>query len=374
MLYMRADPSEPTGTHHRIQGTILKGATGGLTGFHDLPITAALGYPLRIFGCPKHGLLKLNSHATSLYTDPNPKSSTFGQTLIQGRTDGTVLGGVLLVRCDGVHMHPLHLMALVEYISRLDEIHAACGRKAAGETLDCDELAARFLTPAAFASGFETIKQEMVELGHERWSLRCAASAAPALRASAHFFNAAAARAYVTAVITVAMRDQEYGFCLGGSVLADLNASSYQFEPLPITAALGLALAEVGSPTTSLPGVPNAAFECFSIDPDPKSPMFGRAMIAPGPPWGLLLVRQDGRHLHELHLMALLDYLQYDLREVINVKHKERAGEVADKEEIARRLLTPSAFSAAFEKTRTKEIAQGAKGWKELENPVKLGS
>ncbi|KAK5680937.1 hypothetical protein LTS10_006695 [Elasticomyces elasticus] len=174
--------------------------------------------------------------------------------------------------------------------------------------------------------------------------------------------------------ITVAMRDQEYGFCLGGSVLADLNASSYQFQPLPVTAALGLALAEAGSPTTSLPGVPNAAFEYFSIDPGPKSPMFGRAMIAPGPPWGLLLVRQDGRHLHELHLMALLDYLQYDLREVINVKHKERAGEVVDKEEIARRLLTPSAFSAAFEKTRTKEIAQGAKGWKELENPVQLGS
>ncbi|KAK4961060.1 hypothetical protein LTR10_001549 [Elasticomyces elasticus] len=162
-------------------------------------------------------------------------------------------------------------------------------------------------------------------------------------------------------VITVAMRDQEYGFCLGGSVLADLNASSYQFEPLPVTAALGLALAEVGSPTTSLPGVPNAAFEYFSIIPDPKSPMFGRAMIA------------DGRHLHELHLMALLDYLQYDLREVINVKHKERAGEVVDKEEIARRLLTPSAFSAAFEKTRAKEMAQGAKGWEELENPVKLG-
>ncbi|KAK5680935.1 hypothetical protein LTS10_006693 [Elasticomyces elasticus] len=166
MMYMATDPSWPTGTQHRVQGTILKGAIGGLTGFHDLPITAALGYPLRIFGHPKHGLLKLNSHATSLYTDPNPTSSTFGQTLIQGRTDGTVLGGVLLVRCDGVHMHPLHLMALVEYISRLDE--------AAGETVDCDELAARFLTPAAFASGFETIKQEMIELGHERWvTLEC---------------------------------------------------------------------------------------------------------------------------------------------------------------------------------------------------------
>ncbi|KAK4899233.1 hypothetical protein LTR27_003465 [Elasticomyces elasticus] len=174
MLYMRADPSEPTGTHHRVQGTILKGAIGGLTGFHDLPITAALGYPLRIFGYPKHGLLKLNSHATSLYTDPDPKSSTYGQTLIQGKIDGTVLGGVVLVRCDGVHMNPLHLMALVEYISRLDEIHAARGRKAAGETVDCEELAARLLTPATFASGFETIKQEMVELGHERWvTLEC---------------------------------------------------------------------------------------------------------------------------------------------------------------------------------------------------------
>ncbi|KAK5713088.1 hypothetical protein LTR15_011450 [Elasticomyces elasticus] len=174
MLYMRADPSEPTGTRHHYCGTILRGSIGGLTGFHDLPITAALGYPLRMFGYPKHGLPKTNSQATSLYTDPNPKSSTFGQTLNEGRTNGVVLGGVMLVRCDGVHMQPLHLLALVEYISRLEEVFAVRGRKAAGETVDCEELAARLLTPAAFASGFVTIKQEMVELGHERWvTLEC---------------------------------------------------------------------------------------------------------------------------------------------------------------------------------------------------------
>ncbi|KAK5723073.1 hypothetical protein LTR17_014035 [Elasticomyces elasticus] len=170
MLYMRANPSEPTGTMHHVQGTILKGAIGGLTGFHDLPITAALGYPLRMFGYPKIGLPKTNSHATSLYSDPDPRSSTFGQTHIPGSiTNGVVLGGVMFVRRDGKHINPFHLMALIEYVSRLDEIYAVRGRKAAGKTVDCEELAARLLTPAAFASGFETIKQEMVELGHERW-------------------------------------------------------------------------------------------------------------------------------------------------------------------------------------------------------------
>ncbi|KAK3638161.1 translational activator for mitochondrial COX1 [Elasticomyces elasticus] len=175
IMYMAADPSEPTGTRHNLRATILKGAIGGLTGFQDLPITTALGYPLRMFGYPKIGLPETNSHATSLYTDPDPKSSTFGQLLMPGSiTNGTVLGGVVLVRCDGVHMNPLHLMALVEYISRLEEIFAVRGRKAAGEMVDCEELAARLLTPAAFASGFETIKQEMVELGHERWvTLEC---------------------------------------------------------------------------------------------------------------------------------------------------------------------------------------------------------
>ncbi|KAK5730044.1 hypothetical protein LTR17_011448 [Elasticomyces elasticus] len=161
-----------------------------------------------------------------------------------------------------------------------------------------------------------------------------------------------------------------FGFRYSGSVLQDMDAGHWKFQPLAITEVLGLPLAQASSPTTGKQRIPNVAIEFFSIDPDPWAPGFGRPVIAPGPPCGLLFVRRDGRNLHSLHLCALIDYLQIDCREIINVMHMENAGHEVDREALASRLLTPVAFAAAFERMREKEVSEGHIGWADVENPV----
>ncbi|KAK5713254.1 hypothetical protein LTR15_011617 [Elasticomyces elasticus] len=136
----------------------------GEPGTIDLPITTALGLPLYMVEYPHAGLAEVNIFACLLRTNSNPRASTFAQP----RFD--IKGGVLLARCDGKHMPMIHVGALMDYIrSEMTEFFEVFGREAKGEKVDRQDLADRFLSPAAFADAFERMRKKGLAEGQKEW-------------------------------------------------------------------------------------------------------------------------------------------------------------------------------------------------------------
>ncbi|KAK5713244.1 hypothetical protein LTR15_011607 [Elasticomyces elasticus] len=143
-----------------------------------------------------------------------------------------------------------------------------------------------------------------------------------------------------------------------------------KFKPLPLTVALGYPMVLSFNDEYGLP-VPNIFVHGLSIDTDPESPTFGLPMLETKR-GALMLVRQDGRHMHKYHIVALLEYVRFQINEGFEATGRVANGETVDKKEIAERLLTPKAYAAAFEKLKKKAVARGDPGWQGLEGPVEV--
>ncbi|KAK3652416.1 hypothetical protein LTR56_005126 [Elasticomyces elasticus] len=148
------------------------------------------------------------------------------------------------------------------------------------------------------------------------------------------------------------------------------TSDSNKFKPLPLTTALGYPMILSFNDEYGLP-VPNIFVHGLSIDADPESPTFGLPMLETKR-GALMLVRQDGRHMHKYHVVALLAYVRLQINEVFEATGRVANGKTVDKKEIAERLLTPKAYAAAFEKLKKEAVARGDPGWQGLECPVEV--
>ncbi|KAK4960895.1 hypothetical protein LTR10_001384 [Elasticomyces elasticus] len=145
----------------------------------DLPATAALGLPLRMVKYAQAGL-PLPNDGPLLRTDPDPNSPTFAQPQFDYAIPGGVVnptagirpptGGILVARRDGKHMSRLDVKVMSAYFSdEGQELFKLTYRRPAGETVDRQALAGRFLTPAAYVTKFEQMRQLFLGRGDKEW-------------------------------------------------------------------------------------------------------------------------------------------------------------------------------------------------------------
>ncbi|KAK3657541.1 hypothetical protein LTR56_002315 [Elasticomyces elasticus] len=149
------------------------------------------------------------------------------------------------------------------------------------------------------------------------------------------------------------------------------TAEMLKFVELPITDVLGFPLSMATVPTPG-PRIRNIFSDCFSRDPDPKSPTFGQPLIDSATDEAVLLVRRDGRYLKMAQVVAMMFMLREAQTEVTGVKDREAAGEVVDREEIAARLLTPASFVRFFGFLKVAALQNGETWWKRVECPVRV--
>ncbi|KAK5732563.1 translational activator for mitochondrial COX1 [Elasticomyces elasticus] len=145
----------------------------------DLPATAALGLPLRMVKYAQAGF-PLPNGAPFLRTDPDPNSPTFAQPQFDYAIPGGVVnptagirpptGGILVARRDGKHMSRLDVKVMGVYLSdEGEELFKLTYRRPAGEAVDRQALADRFLTPAAYVTKFEQMRQLFLGRGDKEW-------------------------------------------------------------------------------------------------------------------------------------------------------------------------------------------------------------
>ncbi|KAK4895052.1 hypothetical protein LTR27_006919 [Elasticomyces elasticus] len=159
-------------------------------------------------------------------------------------------------------------------------------------------------------------------------------------------------------VIYMIQKGTEVEIQIAACVLGDKKGGDSLFAELPVSRALGLPLGIARQPVMGLQ-VPNLGAEILSIDPDPKSPTFGQSLPAYLGTGGLIVARCDGKPLHGLHVEALLHYVQNIVwPELYAMKQREKAGEVVDREEVKKQLLTPAAFANGFRTFKEMQMAR----------------
>ncbi|KAK5706914.1 hypothetical protein LTR97_001906 [Elasticomyces elasticus] len=170
-------------------------------------------------------------------------------------------------------------------------------------------------------------------------------------------------------LVTMTPRAQGWMYEMTGSFMKNGNPASAKLTDATITTALGFPLRYGWFPKTGLP-LPNTVLKLLTMDPDPQSRTFGQPGETTNRLGGIAVLRGDGKYVQVAQIMALVNYLTHKLEELREVHDKERAGEVVDRHEIVNRLLTPTAFAAAFEQEKQAAIAEGRSGWGSVENPV----
>jgi hypothetical protein len=134
--------------------------------WREIKIAHALGLPL-YYGIMRHSGNPLqNISLENLSIDPDPDSSTFGQSILLTRSTGVVA----IIRGDGQNLYIAHVEALFMYIEeQLEELGTVRQREAEGEKIDRQELAARLVSKEAFKRFWEAIKDEQTKSGPWFW-------------------------------------------------------------------------------------------------------------------------------------------------------------------------------------------------------------
>ncbi|KAK5706899.1 translational activator for mitochondrial COX1 [Elasticomyces elasticus] len=151
------------------------------------------------------------------------------------------------------------------------------------------------------------------------------------------------------------------------SSTSDPLENSQVFKELPLTTVLGYPLLVTRQPEYGN-FVPNIFMDYLSVDPDPKSPTFGQKLF-PSVQGGLLLVRRDGKHMHKLHIIAIVAYAKNLVLEIFKRSAgREGKGETVDRVKLAEKFLTPKGPATIFEGLLR---VVGSIRWMDLDCPFK---
>ncbi|KAK5733475.1 hypothetical protein LTR17_009720 [Elasticomyces elasticus] len=154
-------------------------------------------------------------------------------------------------------------------------------------------------------------------------------------------------------------------------------SASYKFQEMPVTSAFGLPLLMRLLPMPGSSG-PHVHETNFSIDPDPKSPTFGESLLtastAPAT-HAILLMRKDGGYLQLHQMTTIVSYLsEFVPKQVFReIKKREAAGRVCDREVLTKQRLTPRTFGIVFNLVKKDALKQpGKEYWADVECPVPI--
>ncbi|KAK5709137.1 hypothetical protein LTR17_020071 [Elasticomyces elasticus] len=152
------------------------------------------------------------------------------------------------------------------------------------------------------------------------------------------------------------------------SSTSDPLENSQVFKELPLSTVLGCPLLVARQPGYG-DFISNIVMDYLSVDPDPKSPTFGQKLF-PSVQGGLLLVRRDGKHMHKLHIVAMVAYAKNLVLELFQkVADREGKGETVDRVKLAEEILTPKGPAIIFEGRMA--AMTGNIRWTDLECPFK---
>jgi hypothetical protein len=116
---------------------------------------------------------------------------------------------------------------------------------------------------------------------------------------------------------------------------------------------------------------PNSAIEKLSIILDPESPNFGQSALPSSYPSGkVVIIREDRRSLYTAHVHALLQFVDFRLKDIRSVKRRENAGEVINRRELAARLLSKDVFRTFFEQMKKAMVEREVEIWEDVPSPV----
>ncbi|KAK5691104.1 hypothetical protein LTR97_011756 [Elasticomyces elasticus] len=156
-------------------------------------------------------------------------------------------------------------------------------------------------------------------------------------------------------------------------------SDSYKFQEMPVTSAFGIPLLMKLLPMPGSSG-PHVYEQHFSIDPGPKSPTFGESLLtastAPATR-AILLMRKDGGYLQVDQMISIVTYLVGFVPGQVfrEIKRRETAGEICDREVLMKQRLTPRTFGLVFDVVKEDALKQPGKGyWVDVECPVPIAS
>ncbi|KAK5709116.1 hypothetical protein LTR17_020050 [Elasticomyces elasticus] len=146
------------------------------------------------------------------------------------------------------------------------------------------------------------------------------------------------------------------------------GSHNYPWTDLEVSKVLGFPLRLIGTPLGDAT-LPNEQAELLAVEPDPKSPKFGKSRFDGHARGGIAVVRVDGEELHMNQLDAMIKYITEDLKDL------KTANDPKGRKALAEKLLTPAAFATAFERIKAKESAESEQAraiWKDVQCPVKM--
>jgi hypothetical protein len=117
--------------------------------------------------------------------------------------------------------------------------------------------------------------------------------------------------------------------------------------------------------------LPNSAIVKLSIILDPESPKFGQSALPSTYPAGrVVIIREDRQSVYTAHVHALLQFVDFGLKDIRSVGRREEAGEVVDRKELAARLLSKDVFRRFFEQMKKAMEEQEVEIWEGVPCPV----
>ncbi|KAK5732570.1 hypothetical protein LTR17_010385 [Elasticomyces elasticus] len=137
--------------------------------YMELPITSAIGFPLKTYPGIPGGEQVPNVKAARLFLDIDPNSAGFGLPT------KVPMGSVLVCRQDGRHVKVMEITVLVECLMLMsmalnDEVKDL---EMAGKHVDRAVLGKGFFSAAGFVRTFKILKEIHLEHGNKDWDMEC---------------------------------------------------------------------------------------------------------------------------------------------------------------------------------------------------------
>ena len=114
----------------------------------------------------------------------------------------------------------------------------------------------------------------------------------------------------------------------------------------------------------------NEYAEILGLDPDPRSPTFGKSCWQSRPVSGALLVRDGLQELHVEQVKTLVDFAYRCSSSIKKAKNMAQKGNGPSKEEVAATLFDPKMLKEQFEHRKEVEMPGNPKAWEGVVCPT----
>ncbi|KAK5675537.1 hypothetical protein LTS10_011981 [Elasticomyces elasticus] len=144
------------------------GSRSSLYKFQEMPVTSAFRIPLLMKLLPMPGIPGPHRYEKNFSVDPDPKSPTFGESLLTASTEPPTRLPLLplLMRKDGGYLQVEQMVTIMSYLVGFVPVQVFGEIKrgeAAGEFCDREVLTKQRLTPRTFGLVFDVAKEDALK-------------------------------------------------------------------------------------------------------------------------------------------------------------------------------------------------------------------